>query len=803
MNTLWRKVWADLYQSKSRTVLAIISMAIGVFCVGTLFGMIDLQLSKMDAAHQQSQPSHINLILRGDADQSLSAQIKALSGVAEVDSMTPITVNFRRPGEKEWTMATLIIRPDFTTQLFDKTTLKAGSWPSNHQLAVENLSAQFSGVNIGDNIEFKVADTLITSPIIGIVRHPFVKPPKFGGQIHFFANAGSAALFGIPENSFRQLLVQIEPPYNLDRANAIAADIRTLLANNGLAVNVSLLQDPQKHWGRPFLAGVNEVLKTMALVSLALASVLILNTIAEHITLQTNQIGVMKSLGASTFTIAKIYISETLILAVMAILLALPLSLAVAYFSSCHLLALFNIDCGEFDFSRQAIYWMAIGGLAAPLMAALGPILRGAFMSVRMAIASYGVGVDFGNSRFDLFIEWFGFRFLPTLYAAALGNLFRRKSRLLLTQSVLILASVMFLVLMSLIASLNLTLDNEMARSRYELMLAFTVDHSPQKVLNIANSVLATKHAEVWRRLPLEIAQNSLPLRQKGSLGLQMLALPANTDMYRPLIESGRWLEAEDAGRRVLLLSADTAALNHITVGDNVDVSIGPIKQSWRVIGVYRWLVAGSYSVEPVYAPLETLKEITHHDAASFLLVDAPMSDLTAETNFLNDLKQGYQDQNIQLNAYATQAKLQQRQFARNQFNPVIGTLSGLASMIAVVGGIGLSGAMSISVLQRIREIGVLRAIGAQSNAIFHLFLMEGILHALLAWLVSAPLAYLAAEPIARKLGKTMLGIQLDFAFDFRAVFYWLVIVLLLAGIASYWPAKKAASMSVRESLGY
>ncbi len=65
---LWQKIRADFGYHKARTALAILSIAVGVFCVGTLFGMIDLQLTKMDASHRQSQPSHINLLLRQDTD---------------------------------------------------------------------------------------------------------------------------------------------------------------------------------------------------------------------------------------------------------------------------------------------------------------------------------------------------------------------------------------------------------------------------------------------------------------------------------------------------------------------------------------------------------------------------------------------------------------------------------------------------------------------------------------------------------------------------------------------------------------
>ena len=804
MHTLWHKVWADSGLNKSRSLLAVVSIAAGVFCVGTLFGMIDLQLNKMDAAHQQSQPSHINLILRQEADASLLASIIKLPGVKAVDTMTPMSVHFRRPGTSDWTIATLIFRPTYTEQVFDQTTLTTGDWPHADQLALENLSAAVSSLIIGDSIEVETVQGSRIFTINGIVRHPFVKPPKFGGQIHFFADTANADLLGISGKGFRQLMVQIEPPYSVDKARNVATELRSFLAAQGLSVNVTLLQDPDKHWGRPFMAGVNGVLQIMALVSLVLASVLILNTMTAHITQQTEQIGVMKALGAKSRTIAVMYLSETLLLTLVAIFLAVPLALAVAYFSSCRLLALFNIDCGEFSYSNQALLWMLVGGFSAPLLAVLVPVWRGATLNVRIAMASYGLGGEFGANRFDIWLERFGARYLPTLYAAALGNLFRRKVRFVLTQSVMMSAGVTFLVLMSLIASLNLTLDNEMARSRFAVRLAFAVDQKADDVVKIANAVDGTESAEAWQRLPLELFKNGETLRQKGSLGLQLLTLPSDSRLYQPLIESGRWLMPKDAGQRVLVISADMAALNAIKVGDFLEAKIGADTEHWQVIGIYRWLAGSNYAIEPVYAPLQVFEGIAKHiDRASFLLLDAPNKSLSEEEGYLAALKQRFQASGIKLDAYNTLAKLEQRQFARNQFKPVLATLLGLAGMIASVGGIGLSGILAIGVQQRTREIGVLRAIGAPGKAVFRLFLFEGLLHGFIAWLLSLPLAYYAAEPVAQQLGLTMLGMKLDFKFDALAAIEWLLIVMFLAFLAAYWPARKASNLTIRQSLGH
>jgi putative ABC transport system permease protein len=173
------------------------------------------------------------------------------------------------------------------------------------------------------------------------------------------------------------------------------------------------------------------------------------------------------------------------------------------------------------------------------------------------------------------------------------------------------------------------------------------------------------------------------------------------------------------------------------------------------------------------------------------------------EVVVMRRLKQQFQERHILLDAYTTIARQDQSRFSRNQFRPVLGTLMGLSVMIAAVGGIGLSGTLGIGVLQRTREIGVLRAIGAPSSAIRRLLVLEGLLHGVMAWLISLPLGYLCAEPMAKELGLLMFGIQLDYRFNAAAAGYWLVMLIFIAWVASSWPARKAARLSIKESFGF
>jgi putative ABC transport system permease protein len=426
-------------------------------------------------------------------------------------------------------------------------------------------------------------------------------------------------------------------------------------------------------------------------------------------------------------------------------------------------------------------------------------------MSVRQAISSYGLGADFASGGFDRWLERKAASLLPTLYAVALGNLLRRKARLLWTQSVLIIAGVLFMVIISLIASVNLTLDNELARSRYAVRLGFSQNQTAERIEKTVHAISPAAGLEFWNRVPAEIFYRDKLLRQSGSLGAQIIGLPTNSTMYQPLIEAGRWFNSGDDKQNRLVLNAATAELNSIKVGDTVKISLmnSPTKE-WQIIGLYRWFAGSGYAVEPVYAPLSSIQPPQQNPAThSFALLSANINTLEEEKTYANQLKNAFQQQHIPLDFYTTHSRLEQRLFAQNQFRPITRMLLGLAVMIAAVGAIGLSGNLAISVLQRSREIAVLRAIGASSTAIFKLFMLEGLLHGLLAWLISVPCAYLVAEPLAKKLGLTMLGIQLDFVFSWISVGLWLALVLILVAVAGYLPARQATKIAVRAGLSY
>jgi putative ABC transport system permease protein len=137
------------------------------------------------------------------------------------------------------------------------------------------------------------------------------------------------------------------------------------------------------------------------------------------------------------------------------------------------------------------------------------------------------------------------------------------------------------------------------------------------------------------------------------------------------------------------------------------------------------------------------------------------------------------------------------------RLNIIIRLLAVMAVVIALVGGVGLSGVISLSVLERRREIGVMRAIGASSWQVVRLFVGEGILLGLISWLIAWPLSIPAAYGLSTQGLSLALNQQLSYNFSPFGALVWLIIITLLAVVASMLPARGAALVSVRESLAY
>jgi putative ABC transport system permease protein len=126
-----------------------------------------------------------------------------------------------------------------------------------------------------------------------------------------------------------------------------------------------------------------------------------------------------------------------------------------------------------------------------------------------------------------------------------------------------------------------------------------------------------------------------------------------------------------------------------------------------------------------------------------------------------------------------------------------------MALLTASVGSMGLTGTMGMNVLERTREIGIMRAVGAVDSVIMRTIIAEGVVIGLLSFglaiILSIPFTYLLSTIVSLAVFETPIQV----VFTPTGYLIWLGLVLALSAIASILPARNAARLTIREVLAY
>jgi putative ABC transport system permease protein len=318
----------------------------------------------------------------------------------------------------------------------------------------------------------------------------------------------------------------------------------------------------------------------------------------------------------------------------------------------------------------------------------------------------------------------------------------------------------------------------------------------------MAATVPGVAETEFWYVASAALLKQGQRLKEAG-VGAQVVGIPTGSTYYKPLIVAGRWFQPGDG--RVIVISKDTADDNNIRLGETVTLDLFELGDNeWKVIGIFQVVFNGGFDATPIYAPLEPLVATTkQYNEGTRLLVRTNSRDPETINNIYIQLKNLYEDREMDINVFDAGTTPQDRSDALSQFSVTTTLLLALAVIVALVGGIGLMGSLSIGVVERTRAIGVMRAIGARSRTIMGMFVMEGILQGLFSWLIAVPISFFLGRPLANALGQAMFEINLDYQYNASAVVVWLIIILIISTLASILPARSATRISVRESLAY
>jgi putative ABC transport system permease protein len=795
----WRKVFRDLWDNKSRTLLVITSIAIGVFAFGGLFVAQSIGISGMIEQYAATYPSHITAGISG-FDDDLVAWVQRRPHVVDAQGRTVNGMRLIVP-DQTYSISLFAYKNfnDIRVNEFDRV---AGEWPPRTGgILLERTTARRIGLGIGDAVTLeKDNGKQYILPIVGIVHDLHVMPATLRPQLAGYIAFSTLEILDLP-SVYNQLDIVLDesitgsasqPNTTTVRTSAaISAEadaLETELRRRGLKVTSLQSRGNNQHWAVDIMSGLGVILVGMGLFSLILSGFLVVNIISSLLAQQKRQIGMMKVVGGTASQVTGIYLAMVTFFGVLALIVAVPGSMALAYYLLSYVgVQYLNFDMNTFYLPPGILLLEITVGLLVPLLAALAPILSGTRLTAAQAISDYVASGD--TNIIDLLLS--RLRGLPSPTMLAIRNTFRHKIRLLFTLSTLTLAGTLFMSIVNVRSSLNLELSNSQRMSDFDVQITLDGLYDRAGTLRRTMQVPGVAAAEGWAYAS---ARRIRPDQQRSG-SFTVYGIPLDSIFTRPTLQAGRWLQPGD--RYNVVVSSDLLRDEpDLHTGSIIQLEVGGQRKDWTIVGVIIFPQPAAYAA---YDYLADFQGTTNRIGS--VLVRTQQRTGPFQAAVASALKQRFDDADIGYLRAITQDEILSGLNAN--FDILIRILLGMAILVAMVGGLGLTGMMSLNVLERTREIGVMRAVGASDGAVRSGVLIEGITVGLISWAIAIPLSAPASQFFDSVLGDAIFRRSLPYTFTIPGVIIWLVIILVISTGASLLPAQRASRISVREALAY
>jgi putative ABC transport system permease protein len=796
----WKKVLADLWVNKTRTLLVALSIAVGVFAVGMIAESRIRMLRGLSEDYLRGDPFSGVVTTEQTFDRELLNAIRKIDGVAEADARQGVTLRLK-VGPNQWKTLNLDAFRDFDDIRVGKMNPVRGQWPPEDKTFVVERSAMNPA--LGETLAMGnsyVVETMEQKQrrmeITGVVHDLNLPPALFTGTYTGYITEDTLEWLGETRGQYGSVLFRVDKEHYFDQEyiTAVAKAIRDKVEKSGIEVReIFIPPDPGESPVASFgLEPIVLILSAVGVLAVFLSGFLVTNTISGLLAQQTKQIGIMKAVGATTIQIMLMYLFLVVCFGLLALAIGAPLAYIAAGLFADFFATLFNFNAKSYGILPEVLAMELFVSLVVPVLGATYPLIRGSRITIREALASDSGAGGYGAGIIDRLIN--KVRGLPRPLLLSLRNTFRRKGRLALTMTTLVIAGATFIGVFCVQDSVKLSLD-EFFQSlyRFDVGVDFDRKYRSRQLIQEAMSVPGVVYAETWGSM------GSRRLRSDGteSETIFLQAPPPDSPLIGPLLLDGRWLKPDDENGLVVS-SGLVKAEEDITVADTITLKVKGRESDWQVVGVVKGFgnEMMAYANQPYYE-----REVREAGVSSDLRIVTERHDAEYQQQVQKDLEEHFRDIGLNISSSITLAT--QYQQTVDTFNIIIYCLLIMAVLTAVVGGLGLAGTMSMNVLERTREIGVMRAIGASDFSVLQIVMVEGIMIGLISWALGALLAFPLSKLLSDSVGTLFTGTPFSYTYSVNGALMWLGISIGIATLASFLPAWNASRLTVRDVLAY
>ena len=789
MSAIVRKSVTDLTRRKARSFLTVLTLALAVASVG-IFAVAPLMQQAMErevAANRFPDVTVSMKPLRLNAAQL--ASLSRLPNVTAVEARSAFATRVWLGDRRE--RAIVIGVRDYARQRADVVTVDSGAVPVAGAALTDRSNAVRKGFDVrtGDAARLIAADGSVRSLRISGVGRNLTdgEDDPSNAWITFYSTPQTvAALSGAPGYTTLGFRLRDNSRPAAERTVAAVRDQLRATTTFTAFDDLPQIQEPGTYPGKDGFESMAGLFNVITLLALLTALVLVSNTMTTLVGEQTGEIAAMKAIGARRRDIRRVYLRTALLLGVIGAVVGTGLGVLLAN-------AIVGLFASEF-FYIDAAFGVSVPvlvgslglGLIAPPLAALPAIRRAARLPLSEALQASGSAVG-GQGRLDAALR--RVRGVPRSVQIGLRSVGRRKRRAAATAVQVSIAVATLLALLSLGAGVAAITRDYFDDNKFDTWIQ-AVASKPlgADAERLITSTPGVRDAQGW--VSNEVRVEGAEVEAQG--------LPAKPMISASMLD-GRWYtEAEVSGRaKVAVLGRTLAKTTGKGVGDQIRLRTGGGPATLRVIGVSS-SQTGNGAV--IFMPVATLQAVLGSPGTVNNYWVTTTSDdhglIDRTTTRLEDTLAVHGNQVGSIVNYDAKEK----QIAANGMITTSITVLGL--LIVAISLVGLVNAITMTILERTREIGMLRSVGARARDIRRIFATEGVVVSILGWALGVPLGYALARALGWATGEAV-GLKITFVFPALYVAIALIGTVLLALVVMLAPLRRAVRLKPGEALRY
>jgi putative ABC transport system permease protein len=803
MDTRLRKVWKDLAERKARSLTTLAGLAIGLWGIGTV-SIAWLVLSN-DLGENYARTLPPDLIVQADA-----GPIPPLDGITGLEafdnrpllssrmelapnlflplqvfvvddfSALPVARLFPQAGPLPPPAGEMLIERSGDTLLKILRAQAARPDPAHDRHAVASSRAD----SHPDSIEVQLpgGKTVLTR-IAGTVFDPGLAPSSQEQVIYGYVTRETAAAW-LPEAVPLRVIARTRA----GQQQAAAREIRSRLLAAGSGTVRLAFPDPARHPHQFQMDAILFLLLGLGALAFVMGAVLVINLVNGILTNQIRQIGSLKAMGAGTRQVGRLYLGSQLLLGLASSAVALPLAVKAGYGVCRVIAAMLNFDILTTRLPWPVYAALILAGGLLPVLAAWRPVRRWSGVAVRDALQNHGAGADLhrGSALDRLRLP------LPMPVRAGVRNALRRPARFALSAATIAIGALIFMLAMNMRSSILNTAAVEEATVLYDVSVSLETD-TPWQRLSWMQNFPVVNRVEMW---PAARAR-TIGTNELEAVDIPLLAIPTDTWAVQPNLVEGAWI-SDDRPNGVVATHRLMNRLPGLAVGSLLPLDIDGRRIEVELVGVEKRFGPASLRM-----PLSGYLELTGADPDLGRVALLDLEEKTAQNTaeFIPLLESHFPLAGLQVRQVAT-SRLAAR-VIRNHLDVIVAMLVFVAALMMLVSGLGMASGTSTSVIERTREIGVLRAIGATPLAVTKILTVE----ALVVAVTGCAAALVVASPLSRRLeaffGAGIVEYPFDHQFSYGGLALCVAVVALLAVAATLGPARLVTRGTVRAAVSY